>query len=268
MNDITETSYSFGYKWTRVSTGHYYYGVHKGTINDGYVGSGTKFNEIFRSTPIEDWRWEIVAISDDYDTILKWESEVVTEDTLKDELCLNLIAGGQSGTLGLKHSDEARIKISTAHKGKTVSAETRAKVSAARKGSTVSDEARAKMSTAHTGKILSAETRAKMSAAKTGENHPQFGTLPWETPRANKPHIQEIWKRLPEVYIWWLQNNKKKQGSGYIAAAAHFGCQYSTAMRGIINYCRKFPNGTLFKHDDFHAFCKHYQIDNDTMQTL
>lgn len=76
-------------------------------------------------------------------------------------------------------SEETRIKISTANKGKSspnkgkhFSEESKAKMSAAKKGKSPwnkgkqwSEETKAKLSAAHKGKHLSEETKAKISAA-------------------------------------------------------------------------------------------------------
>lgn len=88
-------------------------------------------------------------------------------------------AGSQ---LGMRHSDEARAKMSAAHagrqktdehqqainaalKGRQLSEQCKKKLSAARTGSTHSDETRAKMSNARKGKTASVESRAKIAAA-------------------------------------------------------------------------------------------------------
>jgi|CXWL01.1.fsa_nt_gi hypothetical protein len=104
---------------------------------------------------------------------------------------------GGEGQPGLRHSDEARAKISRASKGHSVSMETREKIRLAHtgkqhalgkkhgqearerhrlaalgkgpfRGHTHSVDTIAKMRAAKRGKPRSAETRAKISAAKTG----------------------------------------------------------------------------------------------------
>jgi group I intron endonuclease len=72
------------------------------------------------------------------------------------------------GATGYKHTEEARSKISAAHKGRVASSETRKKMSAWQIGKVVSPETRAKISAAHTGKKHSAEHIAKAAAARTG----------------------------------------------------------------------------------------------------
>lgn len=94
--------------------------------------------------------------------------------------------------LGVKHSAEARKRMSEGGKGKVLTPEHRAKISVAQKGKSVSPETRARMSEAsigntkllgrrltvehrtniakgNIGKKLSPETRAKLSAARVGK---------------------------------------------------------------------------------------------------
>jgi hypothetical protein len=86
---------------------------------------------------------------------------------------VNLTDGGD-GSVGLKHTKEAKAKISAAKTGKKFkkqSEETIAKRVATRKangGYNCSEETIAKISATKTGKKHSAETIAKMSAAKKG----------------------------------------------------------------------------------------------------
>ena len=66
-------------------------------------------------------------------------------------------------------SDEAKLKISDAHKGKIVSSETKQKISIAAKGKPKSIEHKRKLSEANTGKTASQETRSKLSEAHKGK---------------------------------------------------------------------------------------------------
>lgn len=101
---------------------------------------------------------ETVAAGDDWEAAeIRWIAQ--TSDLT------NLTAGGD-GPHGMKHSDEARSKISAALLGNTY-----------RSGTTQSPESRAKISAAgklRSGRLHSEESKAKMSAARTGvPGHPQ-----------------------------------------------------------------------------------------------
>ena len=71
-------------------------------------------------------------------------------------LC-NITEGGK-GALGRAHTDDAKRRISEAHKGLSMS-----------------EENRLAMSIRNTGKRLSPEHKARLSAAMSGEKNPQFG---------------------------------------------------------------------------------------------
>jgi len=79
----------------------------------------------------------------------------------------NMTPGGE-GTLGLKHTAEARAKISAAGIGRVVSEKTRAALLAVNTGRIVSPETRKKLSEINMGKTHSAETKAKLAALGVG----------------------------------------------------------------------------------------------------
>jgi len=87
---------------------------------------------------------------------------------------------GNTHTLGYKHTDETRAKMSRARKGVPKKPEHVVNMSEAAKrgwikrrlGSIVSEETRAKIRIAMCGRIVSEETRAKLSAAKKGWKPP------------------------------------------------------------------------------------------------
>ena len=73
--------------------------------------------------------------------------------------------------LGMKHTEEARKKISEIHKGKIVSKETRKKLSEINKGKKLNEEHKKKLIEANKGKNRSEEARKKMSEATKGRKH-------------------------------------------------------------------------------------------------
>jgi len=120
----------------------------------------------------------------------------------------NLTDGGD-GASGLSHSEESKIKMSGAKKGKSQSEETRRKMSEANRGEnhpnygkTLSEETRKKMSEAK--KNQSEETRRKISEAKKGKSQSE------ETRRkmseAKKNMSEETKRKLSEAKKgrkWW-----------------------------------------------------------------
>ena len=74
-----------------------------------------------------------------------------------------------TSVLGVKRSQQARLRMSLAQQGQKQSKETIEKRAKALKGHEVTDETRRKISASHIGIRPSVETRAKMSAAKKGK---------------------------------------------------------------------------------------------------
>lgn len=108
------------------------------------------------------FRFNLLVICEPFE-VLRYEQGMM--DRLSPEYNAATVAGS---CVGLKHTPEARAKISAAHKGRKKSPETCAKMSAANKGKVLSKEHRAKLSAAHTGKVLSEEHKASMSRAVKG----------------------------------------------------------------------------------------------------
>jgi hypothetical protein len=87
---------AFVYKWTNAKTNEYYIGVHKGHINDGYVGSGKIFKQKYNKYK-DDFNREILGLFQTYDEALNYEKIMVTKETLLDDKCLNIVLGGGFG---------------------------------------------------------------------------------------------------------------------------------------------------------------------------
>lgn len=88
---------AFVYKWINIETNEYYVGVHKGSTNDGYIGSGKKFKAKYNKYP-HLFKREIILECNSYDEALNVEKKLITEKTIEnDKLCLNLKPGGSGG---------------------------------------------------------------------------------------------------------------------------------------------------------------------------
>ena len=83
---------AFGYCWHR-SNGEWYYGIHKGTIDDGYVGSGVLFNKKFKGSDRSEWN-RTIEFRGTFEECADWEADMVTLDMINQPDCLNLITGG------------------------------------------------------------------------------------------------------------------------------------------------------------------------------
>lgn len=82
----------------------------------------------------------------------------------------NLTNGGEGGS-GYNHTEEAKLKIAVAMKGKLKSDETKIKMIESRKGRDISDECRKKMAASRKGYTHSDETKAKQSESAKGKRH-------------------------------------------------------------------------------------------------
>jgi hypothetical protein len=184
---------AFVYKWTDNTNEMQYIGFHKGSIDDGYIGSGKHFKAAYKKHP-ECFTRAIIGLGT-VKSMRQFESQLLKEyDVKNNDNFYNMRANEMHYTGGQKLSTEQRAKLSAAQKGRVHSEETRAKIGAAKKGKTrkpFSEEWRAKMSAAlkgkpgrpqcaesrakigaaHKGKVLSAESRAKISAAHKGNTH-------------------------------------------------------------------------------------------------
>lgn len=97
---ILPSEQGFVYKWIYKPTGEYYIGIHKGTTDDGYIGSGVLFRRKFTNTSRDHWEREVLFEGDYWTECLKKEKELVNWKTLKEPLCLNLAVGGKRGRSG------------------------------------------------------------------------------------------------------------------------------------------------------------------------
>ena len=106
---------AFGYCWTRKSTGEFYIGVHKGQLDDGYVGSGTVFKKKYASNP-SDWE-RTIEFRGSMDECLSWERDMVSAELTYTGLCLNIAVGGGNSNYGKPLSDTHKKRLSESASG-------------------------------------------------------------------------------------------------------------------------------------------------------
>lgn len=98
-NLLKDKKYHFIYKTTNLLNGRYYYGMHSTTnLKDGYLGSGKKLRYSIRKYGVENFKCEILEYCDDRKSLADRERELITEDTLKNPMCMNLTLGGVGGS--------------------------------------------------------------------------------------------------------------------------------------------------------------------------
>ena len=106
--------------------------------------------------------------------------------------------GKPSWNKGIPCSEETRLKMSEAKKGHHISEEQKRKISEANKGHHISEEHKRKISDAQKGKHLSEETKIKISNALKGAK--------------GKPHSEETkikMKGLKKGKHWKIENGKR-----------------------------------------------------------
>ena len=157
------------YQTTNLVNEKIYVGVHKlanTKRSRNYLGSGYALKPAIEKYGIENFTRVTLAEFNCPENAYDAEAKVVTADFILREDTYNIRLGGK-GCWGLKHSEEAKKKMSFAKKGTVVNPETRAKMSAAKKGKPKSEAHKAKLAAANKGKITPKEVQAKIAAANS-----------------------------------------------------------------------------------------------------
>jgi len=93
-----QKKYHYIYKTTNNLNGKYYIGMHSThNLEDGYMGSGKRLWSSMNYHGKDNHSVEILEFCDSREELRKRESEMVTNDLLKEDLCLNLKVGGEGG---------------------------------------------------------------------------------------------------------------------------------------------------------------------------
>lgn len=87
----------FVYKTINVVTGNFYVGVHGGSTDDGYIGSGKILKAAILKYGKEAFKVEYRIVCNSAEEAYELESFIVTEEVVNHPLCYNLIVGGYGG---------------------------------------------------------------------------------------------------------------------------------------------------------------------------
>jgi hypothetical protein len=88
------------YRVTLRETREYYIGVHKtNNPNDDYMGSGVMIRRKIQKHGVDAFSKDIIASYCNEQDAYAMEAELVTEEVIKDPLCLNLGVGGHGGAI-------------------------------------------------------------------------------------------------------------------------------------------------------------------------
>lgn len=196
-----ERKYNYIYKTTCNVTKKYYIGMHStDKLDDGYMGSGKRLWFSMNYHGKENHTKEILEYCDTREELKKREAEIVDEQLLTEDLCMNLMVGG---TGGREFTDEERKKgwkiTNEKHKDKLSEWASR--------GGTISIE---QNRYDWNGKTHSEETKQKISETKkgqgSGKTNSQYGTC-WVT---NGAEVKKIKKEDLEEYLvdGWVKGRK------------------------------------------------------------
>ena len=208
--------YGYIYKITHIPSKRYYIGQRKNSKpeKDNYSGSGKAWTKIFNAHPKEEFIKEILTTADSGEELNELEKEYIGDLFKRDELCMNLTAGGKqkfgednyffnkhftkelNPFYGKKHSEETRKIISEKAKGRKHSEEAKRKMSIASKGKPKSETMKRRLSEARKGKCwISLEGRKRIGEA----NHN----------RIIKEQTREKWTKQRKGRKWF--NNGKQE---------------------------------------------------------
>jgi hypothetical protein len=165
---ISESHLAHLYRITDAVTGRFYIGKHGGKTQGNYWGSGLLMKNYIKKHGRSNLKYEILVVSTP-NYIYDLEKKLVTDDFLKaNPNCMNLAKGGMGGNLGCvpynkgkKMSLDARQRLSIAKMGKP----------SPRRGAVLSDETKLKISMANKGKVNSKATLEKIKLANTNRKH-------------------------------------------------------------------------------------------------
>lgn len=190
-----EKVYNYTYKITRFD-GMYYLGMHStNNLEDGYFGSGIKIGHSIKKYGKDKHSIEYLGFYPTLKELKAAEKLLVTREILLDQLCMNLMEGGEGGYNLASTTKEARAKaLATARKNNSFGKN---------KGRKLSLEGRANLFTlGMLGKKHKDETKNIISEKMSGINNPQFGRKAYVNPETGKT------ERLKERPNGWLTSEE------------------------------------------------------------
>ena len=173
--------YHFIYKTTNLTNGNFYIGMHStSNLDDGYLGSGKRLLRSIKKYGTKNFSREILEFLPDRFALIIREAEIVNNDLLKEEKCINLMPGGAGGFISPEqqaHRSQCGIK---AFKKKLIEDENfRAKISMNNSKTMKKINLDGKMRYDNfKGKKHSEETKLKMrkqASKRTGEKNSRYG---------------------------------------------------------------------------------------------
>ena len=91
-------TYHIIYKTTNKLNNMYYIGMHStNKLNDGYLGSGKRLKRSLKKYGIENFSFEILEFCNSREQLIECETELINQELLCDNNCMNLRVGGTGG---------------------------------------------------------------------------------------------------------------------------------------------------------------------------
>jgi len=194
--------YHFVYKTVNLINGKYYIGKHStDNLDDKYLGSGSAILNAIKKYGKGNFRREVIAMCDSFESAAIKEREIVTDDIVNDRYSYNAKTGGIGGRMieetvkkiasklrGQKRTKEQRKTLSLAHLGKPIPIE-------------VVEKRAATLRARYANGEISRE-RTKERVAKQSESMKKRyadGHTPWNKGKKMPPLTEERKKQLSEA---------------------------------------------------------------------
>lgn len=190
---------AFLYIWINEITEKKYIGVHKGDQNDGYICSSKILKECYWAAP-QNFKRTIISIGS-YDNMLNQETILLHKIDAKNNPMYYNMHNGDGNFVNKKHTEQTKVKMSLAAKGKPKSKEHIKNLALARTGVKLgpcSEERKKKISIANTGKKRSKEFCDYISRIKKGKpikNRKSAPPLTIEQRITRSEQTKAYWKR-------------------------------------------------------------------------
>jgi len=93
-----QKKYHLIYRTTNLINDKYYIGMHStSNLDDGYLGSGKRLWHSINYYGKENFKIEILEYCDNRKELMRREEEIVNEQLISEDLCMNLRIGGKGG---------------------------------------------------------------------------------------------------------------------------------------------------------------------------
>lgn len=227
----------FVYKWTNLVNGKKYIGSHKGSIDDGYLGSGKVFKQAIKKYGLNNFKRDIICLIFEEDDILLIEDIILKElNCGTDPSYYNLISAAKGGSGFTTLESAAKARATNISRGSYKKISERMKENNPNKDGKANKKRIKKYGNVFKRKTPVTDIEKKNISRRMKENNPNKSTLPWKSHQATEASLL-VWKNADNYYSWWIENKDKS----YHVMAKTFG--YSNWLISHVNMIKKFRSG-------------------------